>query len=278
MRAIFRFCIFPVIILGALLITAEYLLFDKNPDVVKDFDSVDYNYSEDSLVFRTADTLSANVAVHNLAVSDYNDTFRKHDHLLQCSDFQYHSSDYYEPERLAIHHCLKSGSSGFKSGLLNREIAKKDKQVYGIRQKAHGSTDTSKRSYSAVNRNTVLGAAGKVSAALPCLSAKTTNKHITPLSNEIFDNMQNTVKNKVKSSLTFSLHPNPATDKLIVQTRDWDNIESIQIFTMNGKSVYKTELPQKEIDVGSFASGLYILIITNKDESQYSQKVVIHRE
>ncbi|WP_161597045.1 T9SS type A sorting domain-containing protein [Dyadobacter flavalbus] len=133
----------------------------------------------------------------------------------------------------------------------------------------HEETDTSDESQ--VNLDTVINA-GKASVTQSC------QKHFTPLSKDVFDNMLNTVRNRVSASLTISLFPNPVSDKLIIVEQDWRNMKSIQLFTIYGKSVYKSELPQSEIDVGSFANGMYVLIITDNDGSQYSQKVMINTE
>jgi hypothetical protein len=269
MRAIFRFCIFPVIFLGTLLITAEYLLFDNK-----------YN-----LAFNESSNLAQSLV--------FQSHFKTCDSVIQIKQSS-----------------LIFDSQSFKSGSVNKGIYPENKKVYRNKKEAivknkdnkqivdnenfievylnnsirqnfifrsgYDNSDTSDKMHVPVNTSSLMTAAGRVYTVWPCLFAGPADKHMTPLSKEIFDNMLNTVKNKVKSAMPFSVYPNPAMDKLTIALQDWESIESVQLFTIDGKLVYKAEWSQNEIDVTGFTSGMYVLIITTKDGEQNSQRVMIN--
>jgi hypothetical protein len=303
MRAIFRFCIFPVIFLGTLLIAAEYLLFDNNPNV-KNLNVDHDKYRKDSLVLE-------NVTAYNQFESKYNFAFNESNNLAQTLILESHFKTYDSAIQIK-QSSLNFDSRSFKSGSIIKGIYPENKKVYYNKKKAiiknknnkrivdkesftevyinnnirqnfifrsdYGNSDTSDKMHIPVNTNPLMAAAGRVYTVWPCLFAGSADKRMTPLSKEIFDTMLNTVKNKVKSAVPFSVYPNPATDKLTIALQDWESVESIQLFTIYGKLVYKSELPQNEINVTKFTSGMYVLIITNKDGAQNSQKIMINRK
>lgn len=277
MTAIFRFCIFPVIILGILLIAAEFLLFDTNPNAVIKFDSVGNEYFEDSLVFRKKDTLYANESVLNPIVNDYKLNFHKPDHLLQSSDSRNYSSDNYKSGNMPERNDLNAGHLAFESGLKKRNVCVKGRQVQGKKQKGHCDTNTVSRSHLSLYKDS-LAYSDEIHPALPCPSDLIHNKSVMPLSDAIFDNMHYTVKNKVEPNSDFYLYPDSDAGKLIIAARNWENIESMQLFTITGKSVYKVEVPQKEIDIRNLTNGMYVLIVASKNGSQNSQRIVINKD
>ncbi|WP_138484875.1 FG-GAP-like repeat-containing protein [Dyadobacter bucti] len=102
---------------------------------------------------------------------------------------------------------------------------------------------------------------------------------IAPAPEEVINDMSQTVKTKAQSleptAEKVSVYPNPVSEKLFVEAKNTDQICHLQLFTVNGKSVGKTT--RNDIDVRNLESGIYILVITHKDGSQSSQKVVVKR-
>ncbi|MCF0063965.1 T9SS type A sorting domain-containing protein [Dyadobacter chenwenxiniae] len=86
------------------------------------------------------------------------------------------------------------------------------------------------------------------------------------------------MKRKVEASDLFKnekilVYPNPGTEKIFIDTNNPDSISHLQLFTLNGKSIYKTT--KNNIDVRGIESGMHILVISYKDGSQTSRKVMI---
>lgn len=69
-------------------------------------------------------------------------------------------------------------------------------------------------------------------------------------------------------SITYNIYPNPAIDKLIVESKD--AITSIEIYNISGSLIYsRTDNSETvEIDVNSFSAGTYIIRLTSKDLMQ----------
>ncbi len=102
---------------------------------------------------------------------------------------------------------------------------------------------------------------------------------IAPAPEEVINDMSQTVKTKAQSleqsAEKVSVYPNPVSEKLFVEAKNKDQISHLQLFTVNGKSVGKTT--RNDIDVKNLESGIYVLVITHKDGSQSSRKVVVKR-
>ncbi|MCF2507081.1 FG-GAP-like repeat-containing protein, partial [Dyadobacter sp. CY107] len=110
------------------------------------------------------------------------------------------------------------------------------------------------------------------------LPAYLVGNSIAPAPEDVVDDMSETVKRKVEASDLFKnekilVYPNPATDKIFIDTNNPDSISHLQLFTLNGKSIYKTT--KNNIDVRGIESGMHILVISYKDGSQTSRKVMI---
>ena len=77
-----------------------------------------------------------------------------------------------------------------------------------------------------------------------------------------------------KSSVNFSIYPNPATNNIIIsqQSGNYD-IETINIYDANGKLFKILEKIDKHIDISNFVNGLYFLQI--KTDKGFSSKVLI---
>ncbi|MCF0053738.1 FG-GAP-like repeat-containing protein [Dyadobacter sp. LJ53] len=110
------------------------------------------------------------------------------------------------------------------------------------------------------------------------LPAYLVGNSIAPAPEDVVDDMSETVKRKVEASDLFKnekilVYPNPATDKIFIDTNNPDSISHLQLFTLNGKLIYKTT--KDNIDVRGIESGMHILVISYKDGSQTSRKVMI---
>lgn len=71
----------------------------------------------------------------------------------------------------------------------------------------------------------------------------------------------------------FNIYPNPASNKIYFQSKN--QIESIEIFDLEGKLIYKNKLnlESNELDISNLISGTYILKITSKGQS-LTKKIV----
>lgn len=72
----------------------------------------------------------------------------------------------------------------------------------------------------------------------------------------------------------FKIYPNPVTDILTVESNNIQ-VESIKIFSLLGKEVFKQEgLETSGVNISSLSSGMYILQIAT-EEGSLSQKIVV---
>jgi len=73
----------------------------------------------------------------------------------------------------------------------------------------------------------------------------------------------------------FSVHPNPAAGIInITFDTNATQISQAEIFDINGKSVLKTTINDKEIDVHSLSTGTYILSLKDTDGKNHTQKFI----
>ncbi|KAA6434140.1 T9SS type A sorting domain-containing protein [Dyadobacter flavalbus] len=107
-----------------------------------------------------------------------------------------------------------------------------------------------------------------------------TGNSSSPVRENAVSNMSKTIKTKAQSeseefAKVVSIYPNPATDRLYIESDSAHEIESVQLLSMEGKSVYQSSASVKQVDVSEFAAGSYILVITHKDGVKNSRKVLI---
>ncbi|KAA6439309.1 T9SS type A sorting domain-containing protein [Dyadobacter flavalbus] len=107
-----------------------------------------------------------------------------------------------------------------------------------------------------------------------------TGSSTAPARENVISNMSETIKAKTKSESekyvnAVSIYPNPVTDKLFIETVDVNEIKSIQLLSITGKSVYRSTISVKQVDVNGLAAGSYMLVITYKDGLKNSKKVLI---
>ena len=74
------------------------------------------------------------------------------------------------------------------------------------------------------------------------------------------------------------IFPNPANDVLILNTGDLKNIQ-IELFDISGRKLLQKKLnsSQENVDVSSFANGVYICTITSNNQTVKREKIVISR-
>ncbi|TLU94715.1 FG-GAP-like repeat-containing protein [Dyadobacter sediminis] len=107
-----------------------------------------------------------------------------------------------------------------------------------------------------------------------------TGNSSSPVRENAVNNMSETIKAKVKSeseefAKDVSIYPNPAADILFIESESAYEIKSVQLLSVDGKSVYQSTTSVKQINVSELSAGSYILVITNKDGVKNSRKVLI---
>ncbi|MCF0041685.1 T9SS type A sorting domain-containing protein [Dyadobacter fanqingshengii] len=88
------------------------------------------------------------------------------------------------------------------------------------------------------------------------------------------------VRNVVFEAINgLSFHPNPVSDWLTVDAKDWVSMKELKVTNIAGATVgaFREEqlqkLPGKAINFQDFPSGIYIISITRKDGSVHSEKI-----
>lgn len=85
---------------------------------------------------------------------------------------------------------------------------------------------------------------------------------------------QSTDKNSAQTSEELTIYPNPVSNgKLYIVTKD-NLTKDIEIFNVLGKSIFKTTLFGKELNISTLTSGIYIIKI-KEDQVSYTRKLVI---
>ncbi|MBO9611835.1 MAG: T9SS type A sorting domain-containing protein [Dyadobacter sp.] len=79
--------------------------------------------------------------------------------------------------------------------------------------------------------------------------------------------------------LLLALYPNPAANSIKIKmdgNANWNEIQNIEIYDMNGKAVYQSRKTSVgEINISHIQAGTYVILITNKNGQGYSTKFVI---
>lgn len=76
------------------------------------------------------------------------------------------------------------------------------------------------------------------------------------------------------TSNVFSLYPNPAKNVLNVKVDDTIVIKSAQVYDLNGKLVLESNLKNQSINIELLMSGTYIVLLTDENGKNYSQKFI----
>ncbi len=74
-----------------------------------------------------------------------------------------------------------------------------------------------------------------------------------------------------------TVYPNPVADRLDIDLKDKDQVQSLRIHTANGSVVYQARGLQSWVDVSKFPQGAYFLTITKIDGSVTTRKILIRR-
>ena len=103
----------------------------------------------------------------------------------------------------------------------------------------------------------------------PALAVAEFDNELWGLLNNVFCNK--VAVNAVLSNANVKIYPNPATNKLIIETTETCDVE---IFSINGKQVLKTKIDSGDtIDVNALNKGIYTIKLTNK-HSVFTTKFV----
>lgn len=74
------------------------------------------------------------------------------------------------------------------------------------------------------------------------------------------------------------IYPNPSSDILYLNVRDWTAVSTVRLTDLNGKIVYESEkTPAKTIAVKKFPAGSYVISITDQSGSITSQRILLAR-
>jgi hypothetical protein len=76
------------------------------------------------------------------------------------------------------------------------------------------------------------------------------------------------------SNSTFTVFPNPAKENLNINIAEGVSIKTAEVFDLNGRSVIKSEVVNNAISVSKLATGTYILILSDSNGNDYSQKFI----
>jgi len=74
-----------------------------------------------------------------------------------------------------------------------------------------------------------------------------------------------------------TVYPNPVADRLDIDLKDKDQVQSLRIHTASGSVVYQASGFQSWVDVSKFPQGAYFLTITKIDGSVTTRKILIRR-
>lgn len=134
-----------------------------------------------------------------------------------------------------------------------------------------------------VKYDPALALTGQVYGPWRYLPSYLTGNSSAPAPEEVVNDMTQTVKRKVDESMggkegeLLYVYPNPASERLMLKFGSADQMKSIQLLTVGGKSVYRSLVQVSEIDVRRMAAGNYILLVTHGDGSMSTRKVVIEK-
>ena len=74
-----------------------------------------------------------------------------------------------------------------------------------------------------------------------------------------------------------TVYPNPVADRLDIDLKDKDQVQSLRIHTASGSVVYQATGFQSWVDVSKISQGAYFLTITKTDGSHTTRKILIRR-
>lgn len=79
-----------------------------------------------------------------------------------------------------------------------------------------------------------------------------------------------------EQSLRLTLYPNPVSDELKLDIKDWTNVKKIQIYNLNGSVVYDAGVKvTAKINIQNLSSGVYLVNVAKVDGSFQSARFVV---
>jgi hypothetical protein len=72
------------------------------------------------------------------------------------------------------------------------------------------------------------------------------------------------------------LYPNPVSDMLFMDGINPDQIEKVEVISLNGNTMI-TSVTQSKLDLRSFSTGVYSVRVTLKNDAQITQKIVVSK-
>lgn len=78
-----------------------------------------------------------------------------------------------------------------------------------------------------------------------------------------------------KNETAIAVYPNPVSNKLMITSENWQDIEKVQILETTGNLLYDSgNKPKPEIDVTSFNQGFYLIRLISSNGSSETLKFV----
>jgi hypothetical protein len=88
--------------------------------------------------------------------------------------------------------------------------------------------------------------------------------------------LQSVAVNEIDNKTAFHLYPNPATQYFVLETPETQQIESLSIFSITGKEVYRQEsfsnTHQIRVNIEDLRKGMYLVSAKYADGSRFSNR------
>jgi len=131
------------------------------------------------------------------------------------------------------------------------------------------------RYMSSLNAHFGIGTATEITQVIIRWPSGTVDTINNPTINQILNVVEgSSLAVSQNSSATFSVFPNPAKEILNLNVADGVSIKTAEVFDLNGRSVMKSEVIENAISVSKLATGTYILILSDSNGNDYSQKFI----
>lgn len=79
---------------------------------------------------------------------------------------------------------------------------------------------------------------------------------------------------KIEASSFVKLSPNPVHDMLLIKISDWRQVKEIDVMDNAGRVMYSARENKQQIDMSTFATGIYFLRITKTNGTIHVEKIV----
>jgi hypothetical protein len=128
---------------------------------------------------------------------------------------------------------------------------------------------------SSLNAHFGIGTATAITQVIIRWPSGTVDTIINPTINQLLNVVEGSSLSVAQNSnATFSVFPNPAKENLNINVAEGVSIKTAEVFDLNGRSVIKSEVVNNAISVSKLATGTYILILSDSNGNDYSEKFI----